>query len=118
MKHIFHFTILLLLASCGGKTEAVVNHTSPNGKVNITVTGKRSNTIEAFRTEIAVKAYELSEGKLMFEIYADDLNTENVMFTWSDDTHCTISIEQRDGATRNFALQATANSVQLAEVSP
>lgn len=115
MKYILYLTTFLLLTACGGKTEAVVNHTSPNGKVSITVAGKRSNTIEAFRTEIAVRAYELSEGKLMFEIYADDLNAENVKFGWSDDTHCTISIEQRDGATRNFALQATANSVQLAE---
>lgn len=116
MKYIFHFIIIVLLSSCGGKTEAVVNHTSPNGKVNITVTGKRSNTIEAFRTEIAVKAYELSEGKLIFEIYADDLSGENVKFAWTDDTHCTINIEQRDGATRNFALLATESSVQLAEI--
>lgn len=63
-----------------------------------------------------VKAYDFKEGKLIFEIVADDLNNENVQFKWTDDNNCIITIEERDKHVRSFQLIASDSQVQLAEI--
>jgi hypothetical protein len=113
MKNYLLLPACLAISACGGITEAVVHHTSPNGKVAITVSGKRGNIMEAFRTVIALTAYDFKEGKLIFDIFADDLKDENVTFEWHDNVRCLISITQRDGESRDFNLLATETAVRL-----
>jgi hypothetical protein len=109
-------TCILLFASCNGKKEATVNNISPDKHVHITVSGTRPSALDAWKVNIAVKAYDFKEGKLEFEIYADDLSDANVKFDWNDERNCIISITQRDGEQRRFHLIADANHVQLAEI--
>jgi hypothetical protein len=104
------------LSACNGKTEASISSTSQNGKVLVTISGKRSAALDPFKTEIVVKAYDFQEGKLQFEIMAGDLNQENVKFKWMDDNHCIIVIEETDKQVRSFQLIASQNQVQLAEI--
>ena len=110
------FFLLLILVSCGGKTETSLKKVSPNGKVNITVEAKRATAIESWKVDLKVKAYSFREGKLAFEIYAKDLTDENVSFDWKDDTHCTIIFKQQDNTERKFELIASAEQLQLAEM--
>lgn len=110
------FALLVTLVSCNGKTSATLQNTSPNGKAAITITANRSNVLDAFKTVITVKAYDFKEGKLQFEIAADDLNNENVKFRWIDDNNCVITIEERDKHVRSFQLIASETQVQLAEI--
>lgn len=110
------FFLLLILVSCGGKTETSLKKVSPNGKVNITVEAKRATAIESWKVDLKVKAYSFREGKLSFEIYAKDLTDENVSFDWKDDTHCTIIFKQQDNTERKFELIASAEQLQLAEM--
>ncbi len=110
------FFLLLILVSCGGKTETSLKKVSPNGKVNITVEAKRATAIESWKVDLKVKAYSFKEGKLAFEIYAKDLTDENVSFDWKDDTHCTIIFKQQDNTERKFELIASAEQLQLAEM--
>ncbi|MBP6732791.1 MAG: hypothetical protein KA149_12070 [Chitinophagales bacterium] len=120
MKNRFPFLILLALtfslAACNGKTEAMLENTSANGKVKVKLTAKRSSALDPFKAEITVKAYDFKEGKLLFEIMAADLNNENVKFNWKDDNNCLITIEESDKHVRSFQLLASENQVQLAEI--
>ena len=71
MKNVLlSFTVicLVIISSCNGKTSAIVENVSANGKAKIKITATRSNVMEPFKTEISVKAYNFKEGKLIFEI--------------------------------------------------
>ncbi|HWB63454.1 MAG TPA: hypothetical protein VG603_08090, partial [Chitinophagales bacterium] len=87
-----------------------------NQKVHITITGTRPTAVDAWKVLIAVKAYDFKEGRLQFEIYADDLTEQNVKFDWKDDRHCLITITQREGKPRSFQLIADSQQVQLGEI--
>lgn len=114
--HSFPILFLLFLAACNGKTEALLEHTHDNGKVKVTIKGKRVSSVEPWKVDMAVKAYNFKEGNLIFEIYAEDLNSENVSFTWADDSRCDIVFTQQDGAKRTFRLLASPQQMQMAEI--
>ncbi len=113
---IIFLTVIISLTSCNGKTSAVVENTSANCKVKVKISANRSNVFDPFKTEITVKAYDFKEGKLIFEVTADDLNNQNVKFNWTDDSNCIITIEENDKHVRSFQLIANESQVQLAEI--
>lgn len=113
---VFFLTAIFFLTSCNGKTSAALENSSANGKVKIKIAASRSNALDPFKTEIAVKAYDFKEGKLLLEITADDLTQENVKFNWTDDNNCVITIEENDKHIRSFQLVASESQVQLAEI--
>lgn len=108
--------LLLTLASCNGKTNASLQNQSPNGKVNVTVQAERVTTLESWKIQITVKAYQFKEGSLKLELYADDVNEDNVQFDWRDDANCIITFTANDGRKRTFHLIATPDKVQMGEV--
>ncbi len=118
MKNIYIFLVigLLALGSCGGKTNALYSNVYSKGKVKITITGKRATSIEAWKVEMKVKAYDFKEGKLAFEIYADDLNAETVSITWKDKHHAEIQFKLQDHTTRKFELIASPEQLQMGEI--
>lgn len=119
MQKIVSFLLVsaaVLLFSCGNKRFASVESSSPNGKVTVIVEGRRSIPFDPFKTEIRVKEGGSKEGKLVFEVMANDLNGENVKFNWQGDTACTITIEESDKHARSFRLTANENEVQLEEI--
>ena len=113
---LFFIATLISLTSCNGKTSAMLENTSANGKVKIKITAKREGALDPFKTEITVKAYDFKEGKLLLEIIADDLNNQNVKFDWKDENNCLITIEENDKHIRSFQLIASESQVQLAEI--
>jgi hypothetical protein len=122
IKHMKRFSLItpvlfiLFLYSCNDKKAAVFENLSPNKKVQIKVVANRPSAVDAWKVEIKVKAYDFKEGYLAFEVYAGDLNDQNVKFDWKDDRNCIITVEQRDGEPRKFQLIADANQVQLGEI--
>lgn len=115
-KLVIFFSVTFLLLACGGKTNTTLQHISPNGKVKVNIEGKRTSSVEAWKVDMNVKAYGFEEGKLSFEIYADDISDENVSFEWEDEFHCKIIIRQSDGEERTFQLIASPKQLQLAEI--
>jgi len=113
---ILFLTTIITLSSCSGKTSALIENTSANGKVKVKISATRSSALDPFKTEITVKAYDFKEGKLLLEIIAGDLNSENVKFNWTDDSNCVITIEETDKHIRSFQLIASESQVQLAEI--
>ena len=113
---IFSLIAIVSFSGCNGKTSALVENTSANGKVKVKISAIRGSTLDPFKTEIAVKAYDFKEGKLLLEVIASDLNNENVKFKWKDDNNCVITIEENDKHLRSFQLIASETQVQLAEI--
>ena len=108
--------IVLLLSSCNGKTTANVVNTSPNQKVITNVSATRSTSVDPWKVVLKVKAYTFKEGKLEFEIYANDITDQNVKFNWQDDKNCIITFEQREDKPRTFQLIADGGQLQLGEI--
>ena len=114
MKIHYLLMIVLIVSFSGcGKTAAKMEHTSPNGKVKLTLTGNRMTGLEAWQVEMKVKAYNFKEDQLAFEVYADDLNDQTVLFNWTDEEHCSITFKQRDGADKKFSLTASPQQLEV-----
>ncbi len=116
MKAVNYFFIILIIGFYGcGKTSSTVEHTSPNGKVKLTVLGNRSSSFDPWQVELKVKAYSFKEDQLSFEIYASDLNTGTVLFNWNDEEHCTIIFKLTDNTERKFSLTVSPEHLELKE---
>ena len=113
---LFVLAILFSLTSCNEKLNANLTKTSPDGKTKIAINGKKQVSGDAFHTTMTVKSGDIPEGSIIFEIYAADLNDENVKFDWSDAHHAMISFTQSDNEKRVFSLLATETNVVVEEV--
>ncbi len=116
---LYHFAIICFITvftACNGKTAALIEHTSPNGKAKLTINAKRASTVDAWHVEMKVKAYDFKEGQLAFEAYADDISNETVSFDWVDDNNCNITFKLKDGEERKFHLIASPTQVQMGEI--
>lgn len=116
LYHLAIVCIITLFTACNGKTVALIEHTSPNGKAKLTINAKRATTVDAWQVSMKVKAYDFKEGQLAFEAYADDISNETVKFEWIDDNNCLITFTLRDDTQRKFQLTASPSQVQMGEI--
>lgn len=118
MKKITMYLSLLLAAgilfSCGStKTEEIVSESSD--KVSrIKVSAKRTMSVDPFQTSIVIEGFNQSD-TIMTEIYARDLNNENVKFAWADNGSCTLTIIQQDDSKRTLDVQFSEEGNSLRE---
>ncbi|MBS1619858.1 MAG: hypothetical protein JST76_15165 [Bacteroidetes bacterium] len=115
-RYIAMMIVLLGLASCGQPKDVKMVKSSPDGKVTLTITGRKASALDPFQVSMSVRAGDIPEGSLTFEIAADDLNDSNVRLDWSDPQHAVITFTQRDGEPRIFTLAVSETSVLLAPV--
>ena len=113
---LFILAILFLLTSCNEKLNANLSKVSPDGKTKVTINGKKQVSGDSFHTTMTVKSGDIPEGSIIFEIYASDLNDENVKFSWIDAHHAMISFTQSDNEKRVFSLLATETNVVVEEL--
>jgi hypothetical protein len=104
---------LSLLLSCESKNTASVNSQSQDGNSKISVSGTK-NFGDPWQTTIKIKAYN-QEQQVVTEIYASDLNDKNVLFNWTDNNHCSITINQQDDTHRTFVVQTSEDKISLRE---
>lgn len=116
---VYHFAIICLLTvltACNAKTDALIEHTSPNGKAKLTITANRPSAMDEWKVTMKVKAYDFKEGQLAFRAMAEDISNETVKFEWVDDNNCLITFTLRDDTQRKFQLIASPSQVQMAEI--
>ena len=107
---------LLILSSCGQRPlTALVSSSSPDGKTQLTVSGKRALTMDPFTVTMEVKTNNNVDGSLQFEVAATSLDSTNVKFAWKDSQNCLITFIYTDGEKRVFRYYATATNVILQE---
>jgi len=100
-KNILPFTSLLifcfLLSSCETK-KSEIQSVSPDGMASITVSGTKS-FMEPWKLVIEIKAGEKSN-KMETELYADEINKNNILFNWTDNKTCVLTLVHQDGESR------------------
>jgi hypothetical protein len=101
------------LLSCNSKNTAMVSSQSPDANAKIVVSGTK-NFGDPWQTTIKINGYK-QEHQVVTEIYATDLNDKNVLFNWSDNNHCSITIQQQDDTQRRFAVEVTEEKISLKE---
>jgi hypothetical protein len=112
-KIIAAMLLTMFLFSCGMKETAELSSDSPDGKCTITITGTK-NFGDPWQTSIKINAFK-QEQQVVTEIYADGLNEKNIKFTWTNNNHCFITINQQDDTQRTFSVEATAEKIILRE---
>lgn len=101
-KITFLFTlIILILSSCESK-KTELESKSKDGSTQIVVHANKSAT-EPWDLTIEIKKGNKSD-KLTTQLYADEINSENVIFHWQNDNSCVITLIDRDNSQRNILI--------------
>ncbi|HEX8546568.1 MAG TPA: hypothetical protein VF691_06365 [Cytophagaceae bacterium] len=106
--------LLTIVLGCGGKKTGKVTSQSPDKKILVTITGTKPNFADPFKTTIIFEA-EGKKDAVETEIYANELNEENVKVDWASSADCKITIDQQDGNQRKFNLHYDAEGLELVE---
>src|SRR4051812_10333145 len=102
ITYLFTFFILCLFASGCETKKSELQSISKDGKSQIIVTGTKS-FMEPWNLTIEIKKGDKSD-KLNTELYADEINTENVAFVWQDDNTCIITLTAQDDTQRTVHI--------------
>lgn len=97
LTYFFLFLFCFLVTSCETK-KSEVQSASPDGLVNITVSGTKS-FMEPWKLVIEIKAGDKSN-KMETELYADELTKSNILFNWTDNKTCMLTLIHQDGESR------------------
>lgn len=96
VKYIFLLWIAGNLASCASKEGGPLKTSSPNGEMDITVTGTKDNWAEPWVVKVEAE-YRGVKKAAMASLHAGELDEETVLFNWQTDQHCRITLVNRDG---------------------
>jgi hypothetical protein len=109
--------LLLGVVACSeSQTHAQIEHHSPNNKVTVKISGSRLASVEPWKVDMKVKAYQFKEGSLSFEIYSGVLDSSTVFFDWKDDDHCEITFKQSDGLDKRFSVIASPTQLDVSGI--
>ena len=97
IKALIVILFMALFSSCSEEVSEPLESVSKDGKMSISVIGKRYSSFDPFMVEVKATLDE-SEFPVSLEIQADALTSENVRFEWRNNRGCTVSITQRDGS--------------------
>ena len=82
MKKILFIIPFIVLLGCNAKNEQFMS-TSPDGKVQITFTGKKTTALDPWQVSINVKGYEFDE-TVMTELYNSAIDSTTIMVDWQN----------------------------------
>ena len=110
---IFVFVITLLSACSSKKSEEIVSK-SADGNAQVTVSGTKNNFADPWQTDIKISGYNDS-ATAQTEIFAGDLNKENITFQWENNNACKVTIKQQDNTSRIFVVDIEPGKLELHE---
>ncbi len=100
---ILSLVLISLLSSCKNEVSETITSQSQDGEMVITVQGKRSTSLDPYHVDVIVEIHD-KKIESFTEVYADKITKENVHFNWSDNRHCVVSIDQRDGTQASIPI--------------
>jgi hypothetical protein len=71
---------------------------SPDGKTHVSITGVKSS-MEPWDLTIEIKSLDKSNN-LKTDLYADEINSSNIIFNWQDNSSCIITLIAQDDTQR------------------
>jgi hypothetical protein len=104
----------LILAACGSKDAKEISFKSADGKTTIFINGKKPSFGDPWQTQIKIKTLN-DEQELVTEIFASELNEENVKLNWESNEKCKLVFSQQDDTQRNFLIEADTTHIRLVE---
>jgi hypothetical protein len=105
---------IMILISCGSKTSSEMKSTSPDGKTTISVNGDKPSFGDPWQAKIKIKTSK-DEKEVTTEIFAGELNNDNVKFIWQTNDQCRIVFSQQDDTQRNLLVKADSTQINLRE---
>lgn len=97
IKTLIIILFMAVFSSCSEEVSEPLDSVSKDGKMTVTVIGKRYTSFDPFMVEVKA-ILDGSEFPVSLEIQADALTSENVSFKWKNNRACIVSITQRDGS--------------------
>lgn len=96
LKYVCVLWLISNLMSCESKEGGPLTTSSPNGEMDITVTGTKESWAEPWVVKIEAE-YNGVKKAAMASLYASELNEETILFEWKTERHCRITLLNRDG---------------------
>jgi len=106
--------VIVLLAACGSKKSGEIVSKSADGNAQITVSGTKNSFVDPWQTTIKISGYNNSS-EAQTEIYAGDLNNDNIIFQWENNNVCKVTIKQQDNTSRTFVAEMQPDKLELHE---
>lgn len=106
MKTIFKTLAIVLpltfLLSCVNK-EKTIKNVSPDGAIEIVINGKKTSIASPWA--LAINAKKDGEvNTVETEMYVEEPNNENILFNWTSNSRCTITLIEQDGTKRTIPV--------------
>lgn len=114
LKNLWILLPLIVLSACGSKTSQELSSKSPDGQTTIFVNGNKPSFGDPWHATIKIKT-STNEKEIVTEIFASELNNENVKFTWEANDKCRLVFSQQDDTQRSMFIEADAEKINLRE---
>jgi hypothetical protein len=89
------------LTSCESK-KSEIHSQSPDGISQVTIYGSKS-MMEPWNLIIEIKSGNKSD-KLETQLYGDEINEKNIIFSWEDNSICNITLIDQDDTQRTLKI--------------
>jgi hypothetical protein len=97
------FFFIVLLSSCTKEVSKKIESYSADKEMKISIQGKRANVLDSWMLDIEM-TYKGEISRVYQELYADEINKQNVHFDWKNNRKCMIQFTQRDGVMINVPI--------------
>lgn len=118
MRKPLYFLMLIsavVFGACGKAGSANLSSASPSGGTKVSVVGSKASFAEPFLVSIAIENGN-KRREFQTEIYAGDLNNENVVFEWLADNECRLTFTQQDNTMLVLKIKVQDNEITVQEM--
>jgi hypothetical protein len=112
-KTIFILFLIMTFAACGSKTSTEMSSKSPEGQTIISINGNKPSFGDPWNAVIKIKTSS-DQKELVTEIFASELNSENVKFIWEANDRCRVTFIQQDDTKKNLLVEADSSHITYA----
>ncbi len=96
---VFGFTLVCLfaLASCTAESSKVLESTSENGRLHVSLVGERYSDLDPWKVSVTYSVDEVKREPVVFEVQATTLDESTVTFDWKNNQQLNLVFLLPDG---------------------
>jgi hypothetical protein len=116
-KYLFFLATLILLSACSERTSAVLTSTSPDNAYSISLSGKSVVIGDPWKCMLIVNKKNIITDTLLFELRAENIDTNTVKFDWKSNDECHVKLTQINDNIKIFTVILNDNILNIRDIS-
>jgi hypothetical protein len=93
-----------------------IQFSNPTEEIAITIEANRESSMDAWKTNIAVKPFDREGVRLMVETHVGNFSNDNVVMDWDSDYSGVLTFIETDKTKRRFKLEVDEQNTYLYEL--